>query len=73
MLKIYGKQSCPYCVMAKQFCDVQGIDYEYYGLEDFPDIREIIYAAGRRTFPCIFDGGELVGGYDELVDTYTMF
>ena len=73
MLTIYGKKECPYCQMAIQYCHNNNIEFQYYSVEEYPSIRDLIYEAGRRTFPCIFDGSELIGGYEELVDTYSLF
>ena len=34
MIKIYGKDNCAYCNMAKQLCESKGLDYEYLMLDE---------------------------------------
>lgn len=73
MLKIYGRPKCPYCTLAISFCDDKGLEYEYVNIKEYPEGRNIIHNAGMTTVPCIFDGNDLIGGYDDLVDTYDLF
>lgn len=68
---IYTKESCPYCVQAKNLFTNKGQQYtemkigldlsreEFIGL--FPEVK---------TVPFIIIDGEKVGGYDRLIEYY---
>lgn len=66
---IYGKQSCPFCVSAKELCKAKGIDYEYI---DFiqagmtkQDLEKIV-GKPVNTVPQIFVDDKHVGGFTDL-------
>jgi len=65
---IYSKQTCPYCVRAKQLLESKGAGYEEIRIDLQPQRREemIERAAGRGTVPQIFIGDKHVGGCDDL-------
>jgi glutaredoxin 3 len=65
---IYSKETCPYCVMAKNLLKQKGVEF-------FEEIRidldekkrdEMIKITGRMTVPQIFIGDTHVGGFDDL-------
>ena len=67
-VEIYTSTYCPYCVRAKQLLDSKGVDYEEVNFDKNPDQKlEIMKKHNWRTVPIILIGGELVGGYDQLV------
>lgn len=68
LVTIYTKNTCPYCNMAKQLL-------EHEGVTEFKEIKidvddktrdEMIARTGRRTVPQIYIGDVHVGGFDEL-------
>ena len=61
---IYTKSSdyCPYCVRAKKLLQEMGVEYEEIGLATAAELPH------GTTFPQIELDGELIGGYDDLVD-----
>tara|TARA_R110000803_G_scaffold20442_2_gene52618 strand:+ start:2648 stop:2878 length:231 start_codon:yes stop_codon:yes gene_type:complete len=64
---IYGKPNCPFCDMAKQLCEREGLTYTYKSLgEDFTREEMIEKFPDARTFPQIIIDGEYCGGYTEL-------
>lgn len=71
MIKIYGKDNCPWCQRTKDFLDGKGTPYQYLTLnvdflrEDL--LREIPTA---RTFPQVVVNGVPIGGYEELVNRW---
>lgn len=67
MIKIYGKDNCGYCNMAKQLCEQKGLEYEYLSL-GLDYLRDEFFEMfpGARTFPQITMEGENIGGYTEL-------
>jgi glutaredoxin len=67
MVKIFGKDNCAYCTMAKNLCEQKGVDYEYLKLgDDYQQDEFFETFPGARTFPQIqIDGGN-IGGFMEL-------
>ena len=71
MIKIYGKDNCAYCKMAKQLCEskgfAEGTDYVYLhlGLDYSQDEFFEIFPTAR-TFPQIIKDEEKIGGFDQL-------
>lgn len=69
MIKIYGKDNCAYCNMAKQLCESKGLEFEYLslGLDYLRDEFFEMFPTAR-TFPQITMDGESIGGFTELRD-----
>jgi len=67
MIEIYGKTPCPFCDMAKNLCEKEGLEYTYkhYGI-DFSRDEMLETFPGARTFPQIIVDGNKIGGYTEL-------
>lgn len=68
IVTIYTKETCPYCIMAKNLL-------KHKGVESFNEIRidldsvmrdNMIELTGRMTVPQIFIGDVHVGGFDDL-------
>jgi glutaredoxin len=67
MIKIYGKDNCGYCNMAKQLCEQKGLEYEYLSLGlDYKQDDFFEKFPTARTFPQITMDGEAIGGFTEL-------
>ena len=64
LYKVYGKEPCPYCAMAKALLESLGEPYEYITLKSPDELRELVPTA--RTVPQIFKDGEYIGGFNEL-------
>ena len=55
MIKIYGKEDCPFCDKAKQLCSSKDIDFSYYQLGVDYSISELMQLVPTaRTMPQIF-------------------
>ena len=69
MIKIYGKDNCAYCNMAKQLCESKGLEFEYLSL-GLDYLRDEFFEKfpTARTFPQITMDGEAIGGITELRD-----
>jgi len=71
-VEIYSRSICSYCVMALNFFVQKGINYEVYNADDPEIFNEMIERnPSARTVPQIFIDDNLVGGYTDLVETYT--
>lgn len=65
---MYSTDPCPFCRNAKALLDARGIEYEEINLGKDPDGRaELAGKTGMMTFPQVIIGGELVGGFQELI------
>ncbi len=65
---VYTIDPCPYCTQAKSLLQSKGVSFEEVRVQRDDDaMREaLLRKSGMRTFPQIFFGDELVGGYAEL-------
>ena len=73
-ITIYSKNNCVYCNKAKTLLKNLGLEYEEKSLEkDFgSDPSKLIEDIGKnvRTMPQIKVDGELIGGYNQLVEHF---
>lgn len=65
---IYSKETCPYCVMAKNLLKQKGVtNFNEIRIDINPAEKDkMIELTGRMTVPQIFIGGTHVGGFDDL-------
>lgn len=65
---VYSKETCPYCVMAKNLLKQKGVaEIQEIRIDLQPEERDImIEKTGRMTVPQIFIGEYHVGGFDDL-------
>lgn len=67
-ITMYSTDRCAFCVRAKSLLESRGIAFEEINLQRDPDGRaELARRTGMLSFPQIFLGDELVGGFRELV------
>ena len=73
-ITIYSKNNCVFCTKAKALLNNLGLEYEEKSLEkDFgSDPSKLIEDIGKnvRTMPQIKIDGELIGGYNQLVEHF---
>ena len=73
-ITIYSKNNCVYCSKAKALIKGLGLEYEEKSLEkDFGgDPSKLIEDIGKnvRAMPQIKIDGELIGGYNQLVEYF---
>lgn len=65
---VYSKETCPYCVMAKNLLKQKGVtEIQEIRIDLQPEERDLmIEKTGRMTVPQIFIGDFHVGGFDDL-------
>ena len=71
---LYGKESCPHCVRAKEYFKATGTDYAYHDVVREPRalyemigrVKPIVGPKTPITVPQIWIDGEYVGGADQL-------
>ena len=73
-ITVYSKNNCIFCNKAKSLLKNLGLEYEEKSLEkDFgSDPSKLIEDIGKnvRTMPQIKIDGELIGGYNQLVEYF---
>jgi|TARA_B100001094_G_scaffold5854_1_gene5218 glutaredoxin len=73
-ITVYSKNNCVFCSKAKALLKNLGLEYEEKTLEkDFgSDPSKLIEDIGKnvRTMPQIKIDGELIGGYNQLVEHF---
>jgi glutaredoxin len=76
-IEIYSKESCPYCVNAKNACKAANLPFTEYVVgknATKADIQARVDALGLsvpiQTVPQIFVDDAYVGGYSDLVRIY---
>ena len=71
---IYSKNNCQFCTKAKHLIKTLGLEYEEKSLEkDFDsDPSKMMEDIGKpvRTMPQIKINGELIGGYNQLIEHF---
>ena len=71
-ITIYSKNNCVYCDKAKALIKGLGLEYEEKKLESFDSPQAMIEDIGKnvRSMPQIKIDGELVGGYNQLIEYF---
>jgi len=71
-ITIYSKNNCVYCNKAKHLVKNLGLEYEEKKLEEFDSPQAMLEDIGKnvRTMPQIKIDGELIGGYNQLVEHF---
>ena len=71
-ITVYTKQNCVYCVKAKSLLKGLGLTWTEKKLEEFSSVDEMIKDIGKkvRAMPQIKIEGELVGGYNQLIEYF---
>ena len=66
-IKVYSTEPCPFCSQAKALLERRGLQYDEINLSKDPEGRaELAARTGMMTFPQVFVGEELIGGFTEL-------
>ena len=69
---IYSKQNCTFCNKAKHLVKSLGYEYTEKKMEEFDSPEAMLEDIGKqvRTMPQIKIDGQLVGGYNQLVEHF---
>jgi glutaredoxin 3 len=67
---VYTLDSCPYCERAKQLLTSRNIPFQEIRVEgdDYQTRTELGKRSGMKTFPQIFHGDTVIGGYTDLAE-----
>ena len=63
----YTKDTCKYCIFAKDLLDKNSIPYEVIELSNNRELHQkIAYQTSQNTVPYVYINGEFIGGYKNL-------
>ena len=66
MIKIYSTQTCPYCEMAKEYLNEQGIEYKNFDVANDEEARkEMVEKSGQMGVPVIDIDGKIIVGFNK--------
>jgi thioredoxin reductase (NADPH) len=67
---LYSKDNCSYCVKAKSLLNNLGLTYTEKKIENFLTTEALFEEIGKqvRSMPQIKINGELIGGYNQLIE-----
>ena len=76
---VFGRNSCPYCILAKKTLDEAGIDYTYHEIDKDKQamyemhlrVKPILGSTRSVTVPQIWLGGKYIGGADAVARHFT--
>lgn len=65
MVLIFGKDTCPYTMAARDHYTEEGISFEYRNVKNEPAelSRMLKFSGGRREVPVIVDGDRVTIGF----------
>lgn len=64
---LYTKDTCKYCILAKELLDKNAIPYEVIELGNNRDLHQkMADQTGQNTVPYVYVNGEFIGGYKSL-------
>ena len=68
-IEIYTKTDCQYCAAVKRLLAKRRLRYDEIDLTHDPALAEqLAERTGQKTTPLVFIDGELIGGFDEVVE-----
>lgn len=67
-MKVFTTPTCPFCVMAKEWLRLKGVEYEEkHAADDMDARREMIEASGQMGVPVITVDDEVVVGFNQTL------
>jgi glutaredoxin 3 len=67
-ITLYTTDPCSFCTRAKALLEQRGLEYDEVNLAKDPEGRgRLVELTGMMSFPQVVIGGEVVGGFMELV------
>lgn len=70
-IKVYTKNGCGYCTMAKNWLKGKNLQFEEVNIEENPEARNFVINEGHRTMPQIYIDSKSIGGYTQLIELDT--
>ena len=65
-VKVYSTETCPYCVMVKEFLKEKKVEFEDIDVNsDREKAQEMVEKSGQMGVPVIDIDGEMIVGFDK--------
>lgn len=65
-IKVYSTQTCPYCVIAKNYLKEKGIEFEDFDVNaDEEKAHEMIEKSGQMGVPVLDINGKIIIGFNK--------
>ncbi|MBI2337122.1 MAG: glutathione S-transferase N-terminal domain-containing protein [Deltaproteobacteria bacterium] len=68
VVEIYVTQYCPYCHAAIKLLKSKGLNFTVHDVSDSEKKLALKEKTGWQTVPQIFIDGQMIGGYQELME-----
>lgn len=66
IVKVYGTETCPWCVKAREFLKTKKIKFEYVDVGNDENARiEMVENSGQLSVPQIEINGNIIIGFDK--------
>lgn len=65
-IKVYTSSTCPYCVMAKEYLEKKGLEFEEKNVQTDKTARQELMKMGYTGVPVVVIGDEEIVGFDEV-------
>jgi glutaredoxin len=74
-ITVYSKVGCPFCIKTKDFFDNLNVPFKEIKLDpndpNYTSKRDYLFNQSKhRSFPVIFIGNQLLGGFSDLEKAY---
>ena len=68
-VKVYTKNFCPACDLAKQILNQKGVAFEEFVMDDKPEeLKTLMGKTKMKTVPQIFINEHLIGGCSDMIE-----
>jgi glutaredoxin 3 len=68
MIKIYGNETCSFCLRSKRLAESYKLKYKWFDVDDEAVSQELrAKVPGYKTIPQIFWHDRPIGGYEQFV------
>ena len=64
---VYSTDNCPFCRAAKDLLTGKGIRFREVDVSEENQFDQLVQKTGWKTVPQIFIDGQLIGGFQELL------
>jgi glutaredoxin 3 len=65
-IKVYSTETCPYCVMVKEFLKDKKLEFEDIDVNSDKDkAQEMVEKSGQMGVPVVDIGGKIIIGFDK--------
>ena len=67
---VITRDNCTFCTQAKMLLTRFDQEYTEFNVHEHPVFRTFLKTQGLHTVPQVYRNGQLIGGYEELAETF---